>query len=38
MAKILSGKLVSARVKEHLKKEVAALTKAGTEKEAWGDD
>lgn len=30
MAKILSGKLVSARVKEHLKEEVAALTKAGT--------
>lgn len=30
MAKILSGKTVSARVKEELKKEVAALTKAGT--------
>ena len=30
MAKILSGKIVSARVKEELKKEVAALTEAGT--------
>lgn len=31
MAKILSGKLVSARVKEELKEQVAALTKAGTQ-------
>ncbi|MBQ7109385.1 MAG: bifunctional methylenetetrahydrofolate dehydrogenase/methenyltetrahydrofolate cyclohydrolase FolD [Clostridia bacterium] len=31
MAKILSGKTVSARVKEELKKEVEALTKAGTQ-------
>ncbi|MBO5364468.1 MAG: bifunctional methylenetetrahydrofolate dehydrogenase/methenyltetrahydrofolate cyclohydrolase FolD [Clostridia bacterium] len=30
MAKLLSGKAVSARVKEELKKEVAALTAAGT--------
>lgn len=30
MAKILSGKLVSARVKEELKAEAAALTAAGT--------
>ncbi len=30
MAKILSGKLVSARIKEEMKKEVAELTLAGT--------